>query len=1003
MNYSNQSNIPNSSWTFSNSNDKWYTILQNGYKTNWSNLGVSSNAIMTISFWLQINNLGNNWRNIYHVSDGSEGSRTPASWIAPNDTYISICNSGSGNGWFPSPSISLNTPTYFTLVWNNLNVYVYINGALVKTNTYTDPYNMANGNSLLYIGDPWYASNGGMQIKNFCIYNTSLSANDVANIYNNQLYKYGSTKSIVNFYNQLTLKPIYIAGSGTYTMAPWNVSNFPDPTALWVWYTPNSHTSASVNVENYVNIPVSIVYVYNNLASNAVSAKVSAIVDDVALLIVNDIEIGNQFSAGWSGSYTTMNITLEPGFNSIVFNCVNQSGSAGLLATIMVGSTVLFNTNSKWYYTSNPMSSQLIITFYKNYIMTPPIPITNGLIGYYDNISYNGATWYDLSGKNNNVESSNIKGNILQNNNYLSGVTSTSIIFPKEILPSNYTLFTIAKYNGSAMGRIFQGLTTNWLSGFWNSLSGVAYHNNWITQESKSQFAANWVLSTDSKNMYRANMKDFSNTNASAGNPSYDNLSINTGPFPDEVSDWAIALIVVYNRELSMSEINTVETWIITSYNSLFPSLYNNIVTEQELAILLEQELIAKQEAEKKYAIFLEQEQKIKAQIEYEQLLTSQQEQGIRYAQEMELQQQQNLESQERANNLLSEQEKIREEIESNSEAKSLLKSLNALQLSAEQKKINLKPLVSNSKLLNLKTEEDVMNLLVGGVFKLRVNIPLMPPYIKGQQFDTNIGINPNYFYLSVETLDPNCSLSSGDKCYNTYVDNKKCTNKNLSVQAQSSQYRLVLISSQYALDPTIPFGKNTDFTIVFIAGKFYLKNIQTGYLPTLYKNTNLVPLYGDMNINKASNVTTIQSRTTNVLCGDKQTDLVGNFAYVNCGINTDSSMYLMTTNNLGNSSPIKVTVNKDGTIGIKLMTFNTFGFPDQTFSFIYCNFNVVTYSFIEKITNTTGTFLINLLCFDSDQNGSLVKTNKLNFIVELIKLPPEFMKKASIYDLDLY
>ena len=85
----------------------------------------------------------------------------------------------------------------------------------------------------------------------------------------------------------------------------------------------------------------------------------------------------------------------------------------------------------------------------------------------------------------------------------------------------------------------------------------------------------------------------------------------------------------------------------------------------------------------------------------------------------------------------------------------------------------------------------------------------------------------------------------------------------------------------------------------------------------------------------------------------------------------------------------------------LTLLTFNSYGFPDQTFSLIYCNFNITTFSYIEKTTNTLGTFLLNMLCFDSDQIGKLVKTNKLNFIVELTKIPPNFMKKASIYDLD--
>ena len=76
---------------------------------------------------------------------------------------------------------------FVTIVWDNLNVYVYLNGALGISHNYTTPYLLANSNAILYIGDPWFTANGGIQIKNFCIYNVSLNTKQVTNIYNNQI------------------------------------------------------------------------------------------------------------------------------------------------------------------------------------------------------------------------------------------------------------------------------------------------------------------------------------------------------------------------------------------------------------------------------------------------------------------------------------------------------------------------------------------------------------------------------------------------------------------------------------------------------------------------------------------------------------------------------------------------------------------------------------------------------------------------------------------------
>jgi hypothetical protein len=67
---------------------------------------------------------------------------------------------------------------------------------------------------------------------------------------------------------------------------------------------------------------------------------------------------------------------------------------------------------------------------------------------------------------------------------------------------------------------------------------------------------------------------------------------------------------------------------------------------------------------------------------------------------------------------------------------------------------------------------------------------------------------------------------------------------KSLTSYVQTNTFRLVLVSSQYVLDSSIPFGKNSDFTIVTVGGNLYLKNVQTGYLPSLYTNLNNILIY---------------------------------------------------------------------------------------------------------------------------------------------------------------
>ena len=334
----------------------------------------------------------------------------------------------------------------------------------------------------------------------------------------------------------------------------------------------------------------------------------------------------------------------------------------------------------------------------------------------------------------------------------------------------------------------------------------------------------------------------------------------------------------------------------------------------------------------------------------------------------------------------------------------------------------------AKGKIVSFKNLGEITQIMVNGTFRLSVNLTGVPPYIKGQQFKNG---DTNKFYLSIEKIDPNCQVQDNDKCMNIYVDNNKCTNATLSNISRTNSYRLVLISSAYVLDPSIPFGKNVDFTLVKVGEKIYLKNVQTGYMPKLFLNDYKQQLYGYMDTNYLSNINSLKSNQ-NKLCGSstiapvesknettstgvknifgkavngifgtsEQTVPRSDQKFVNCTTNADGSMYMMTTTNLVESNPIKFIINKDGTVSIRLQQYNSYGNIDKTYSLISCNFNVNTYAFIEKLTNPLGTFLINMVCFDPDDNRQLPK-NTLNFSVEMSKYPDSYLKDKNIYNLN--
>jgi len=203
-----------------------------------------------------------------------------------------------------------------------------------------------------------------------------------------------------------------------------------------------------------------------------------------------------------------------------------------------------------------------------SYSDTFVVPVTSGLIGQYDITSWNNSTkvWSDLSGSGNNTTA--FTGTPLAGTNYIYGGTGDSLTWPTTILPTTYTFFHVARHSGATRQRIFQGLTSNFLSGFHIGTSGVAYHEGWITPDTDLH-GRNWVMSTDQNSLYRSNGV----TRGSSGGNTSSRLGLNTG-IVVQPSDWQCAEVLVYNRTLTGGEIQQVESYLQFKYSSftMFPA-----------------------------------------------------------------------------------------------------------------------------------------------------------------------------------------------------------------------------------------------------------------------------------------------------------------------------------------------------------------------------------------------------------------------------------------------
>jgi uncharacterized repeat protein (TIGR02543 family) len=155
-----------------------------------------------------------------------------------------------------------------------------------------------------------------------------------------------------------------------------------------------------------------------------------------------------------------------------------------------------------------------------------------------------------------------------------SGVEPDGIIIGNEALAS-FTFCHVARYAGttyaaSVKGRIFAGLTGNWLSGYWAGNAGVAHPENWITSASGGT-DVNWRVmchTGGTTSGFRSNgVVRTTATNNTTGLPA--NITINqqgSRLSPGDQSDWEVAEFVIYSGILNTFQIEAIEDSLKTTY-----------------------------------------------------------------------------------------------------------------------------------------------------------------------------------------------------------------------------------------------------------------------------------------------------------------------------------------------------------------------------------------------------------------------------------------------------
>ena len=207
----------------------------------------------------------------------------------------------------------------------------------------------------------------------------------------------------------------------------------------------------------------------------------------------------------------------------------------------------------------------------------------------YEASNYDAASkvWLDSSG--NNRDATVVRGmptvvtnapanGSTKNVTVVKGGITAGITLPNPRL-ENYTLCYVARYAGGNQRRIFDALSENWLSGFWNGSVDVAVHTGWITPSS-GKTGTDWVYNCDSGNNFRSN--GIVRNNATSNTYLPVNITINnfggTGR-SNETSDWEVAEVVLYETSTTSAQMTQIEGYLRNKYGLWTPTISSRRIT----------------------------------------------------------------------------------------------------------------------------------------------------------------------------------------------------------------------------------------------------------------------------------------------------------------------------------------------------------------------------------------------------------------------------------------
>jgi hypothetical protein len=281
--------------------------------------------------------------------------------------------------------------------------------------------------------------------------------------------------------------------------------------------------------------------------------------------------------------------------------------------------TLYYDTTQKRLYVLEDGNWVSLIGDINNSTSFQPSDITN-YYAHYKASNYSGSTISDLSGNNRNgtgatgVTQRHAWHGEFGAKSYFatlygteSGGTTGRVALHPDVLPPLYTIVTLTRRytppDSNAIdhiGRVITfdsvagaassshgasagyGRAENWLLGHWGDQSGVAFFGGWVSTNVSSGVSTNagqygnttgsqWLISIGKPGYYASKVQgsdwntDTISNDGSNNGFKFDRICIGGGTY--EACNWEFAEMIVYNRELSDSEIESLKRHMQAKYN----------------------------------------------------------------------------------------------------------------------------------------------------------------------------------------------------------------------------------------------------------------------------------------------------------------------------------------------------------------------------------------------------------------------------------------------------